>query len=66
MDGFQLPQGYSHFEQAIYFLPLNSQKFLILAWLQVAWNSSDQDGEAEFTKSKKHYLLQFILIKFMK
>ena len=29
MDGVQLPQGYSHFEEAIYFLPLSSQKFLI-------------------------------------
>ena len=22
MDGVQLPQGYSHFEEAVYFLPL--------------------------------------------
>ena len=29
MDGFQLPQGYSHFE-AVYFLPFSSQKFLVL------------------------------------
>ena len=29
MDGVQLPQDYSHFEEAIYFLPLSSQKFLI-------------------------------------
>ena len=27
MDGVQLPQGYSHFEEAVYFLPLSSQKF---------------------------------------
>ena len=26
MDGVQLPQGYSHFEEAVYFLPLSSQK----------------------------------------
>ena len=26
----QLPQGYSHFEEAIYFLPLIPQKFLVL------------------------------------
>ena len=30
MDGFQLPQGYSHFKEAVYFLPLISQKFLVL------------------------------------
>ena len=29
-DGVQLPQGYSHFEEAVYFLPLSSQKFLVL------------------------------------
>ena len=28
MDGVQLPQGYSHFEEAVYFLPFSSQ------WLQ--------------------------------
>ena len=30
MDRVQLPQGYSHFEEAVYFLPLSSQKFLVL------------------------------------
>ena len=30
MDEVQLPQGYSHFEEAAYFLPLSSQKFLVL------------------------------------
>ena len=30
MHGVQLPQGYSHFEQAAYFLPFSSQKFLVL------------------------------------
>ena len=30
MDGVQLSQGYSHFEEAVYFLPLSSQKFLEL------------------------------------
>ena len=29
-DGVQLPQGYSHFEEAVYFLPFSSQKFLVL------------------------------------
>ena len=27
MDGVQLPQGYSHFEEEVYFLPLSFQKF---------------------------------------
>ena len=30
--GVQLPQGYSHFEEAVYFLPLSSQKFLVLIY----------------------------------
>ena len=30
MDGVQLPQGYSHFEEAVYFLPFSSQEFLVL------------------------------------
>ena len=30
MDGFQLPQGKSQFEEAVYFLPLSSKKFLVL------------------------------------
>ena len=29
MDGVQLPQGESHFEEAVQFLPLSSQKFLV-------------------------------------
>ena len=33
MDGVQLPQGYSHFEVAVYFLPLSSQKYLVLILL---------------------------------
>ena len=33
MDGVQLPQGWSHFEEAVYFLPLSSQKFLVLILL---------------------------------
>ena len=33
MDGVQLPQGYSHFEKAVYFLPYSSQKFLTLILL---------------------------------
>ena len=36
MDGVQLSQGYSHFEEAVYFLPLSSQKSraLILSTLE--------------------------------
>ena len=30
MDRVQLPQGYSLFKEAIYFLPFSSQKFLVL------------------------------------
>ena len=30
MDGFKLPQGYSHFKEAVYFLPFSSQTFLVL------------------------------------
>ena len=30
IDEVQLPQGYSHFKEAVYFLPLSSQKFLVL------------------------------------
>ena len=33
MDGVKLPQGYSHFEQAVYFLPLSYKKFLVLILL---------------------------------
>ena len=29
MDGVQLPQGYSHFMEAVYFLTFSSQKFLL-------------------------------------
>ena len=30
MDGVQLPQSYSHFEEAVFFLSFSSQKFLVL------------------------------------
>ena len=30
MDRVQLPQGYGHFEETVYFLSLSSQKFLVL------------------------------------
>ena len=30
MEGAQLPQGKNHFKEAVYFLPLSSQKFLVV------------------------------------
>ena len=30
MDGIKLSQGYSHIEEAVYFLPFSSQIFLVL------------------------------------
>ena len=30
IDWVQLPQGYSHFEEEVYFLPFSSQKYLVL------------------------------------
>ena len=30
MDGLQLPEGLSHFKEAVDFLPLSSQKLLVL------------------------------------
>ena len=30
MDGVQLPQGWSHLEEAVCFLPLRSQKSLVI------------------------------------
>ena len=38
MDGVKVPQGKSHFEEAVYFLPLSSQKFLALI-LSTLWLS---------------------------
>ena len=37
MDGIQLPQGYSHFEEAVYFLPFSSQKFVVILILSTSW-----------------------------
>ena len=33
MDVVQLPQGYSHFKETVYFLPLSYKKFLVLILL---------------------------------
>ena len=43
MDGVQLPQGYNHFEEAVYFLPFSSQKVLVLIL------STSEGWEAEST-----------------
>ena len=34
MGGVQLPLGQNHFEEAVYFLPLSSQKLLVLIFYQ--------------------------------
>ena len=40
MDGVQLPQGKSHSEEAVYFLPLSPQKFLVLTlWTSERWKA---------------------------
>ena len=43
MDGVQLPQGYSHFEETVYFLPLSYKKLVVLIW------STSQGWKAEST-----------------
>ena len=43
MDGIQLPQGYNHLKEAVYFLPLSSEKFLLLILL------ISEGGKAELT-----------------
>ena len=43
MDGIQLPQGYNHFREAVYFLPLSSEKFPLLILL------ISEGGKAELT-----------------
>ena len=48
MDGVQLPQGYSHFEVAVYFLPFSSQKFLVLI------QSTTEGWKAESTLRRSH------------
>ena len=43
MDGVELSQGYSHFEEAVYFLPFSSQKSLVLIL------STSEEWKAEST-----------------
>ena len=42
MDGVQLPQGYSHFEEAFYFLPFSSQK------LSLTWSFDKTDMQSKY------------------
>ena len=44
MDGVQLPHGYNenHFEEEVYFLPLNSQKLLVLIFYQPLKDKQDK------------------------
>ena len=37
MDGVQLPQAWSHLEEAVYILPLNSEKFMVLILSTSEW-----------------------------
>ena len=46
MDGVQLPQGYSHSEEAVYFLPISSQKSPVL----ILSNSEGWTAELTFRK----------------
>ena len=40
MDGVQLTRGQSHFEEAVYYLPLSSQEFLVLILSTLeGWNA---------------------------
>ena len=41
MDGVELIQGYSHLEEAVYFLPFSSEKFLVLI-LSTSEGSKDE------------------------
>ena len=52
MDGVQVPQGYSHFEEGVYFLPLSSQKFLLLIL------STSEGWKAESNLEQFHYTTQ--------
>ena len=52
MDGVQLPQGYSHSEEAVYFLPFSSQKFVVPRNL---WNIF----KVNVSMSERHHWLHF-------
>ena len=55
MDGVQLPQGESHFEEAVYFLPLSSQKFLVLTL------STSEGLKAESTLEPPRHIYRLIM-----
>ena len=46
MDGVQLPQGYNHVEEAVYFLPFSSQKFVVLIFVLKIQKSRRNDKNA--------------------
>ena len=53
MDGVQLPQGLNHFEEAVYLLPLSSQKFLVLILLTLeGWKA---ESTLELPSGFKHW-----------
>ena len=55
MDGVQLPQGCSHFKEAVYFLPYSSQKFLVLSLIT-------SNGQI-YTFCKSNFLIEKTLWK---
>ena len=57
MDGVQLPQGLSHFEEAVYFLPLSPRKFPESTFFwgrpnkkKIKWDSSIQSIQIQNQK----------------
>ena len=54
MDGVQLPQGYSHFEEAVHFLPFSSQKFLVLILSTSVLITGHLDWESSANFSQNH------------
>ena len=62
MDGVQLPQGYSHFEEAVYFLPFSSQKFTFYHSVTI-WVTID-DGVITHTDTEVFYsILNFTVYR---
>ena len=45
MDGVQQPQGHSHFEEAVYFIPRSSEKFLVLILSTSEWWKAESTFE---------------------
>ena len=40
MDGIQLPQGWNHFEEAVYFLPLSSHDRMSVFLTRISWKQT--------------------------